>query len=124
MRMLTITAAAAYAGCSRRFIERLLRGADYRRIFRLSSEGQIDADALAEYCNDQRQFRGPGRPLGMRFLFKLSSPKAKRRPVQNDAWRVDRALRLIKLIKDRGGLEVIARALKAQGINPAGLPKT
>lgn len=123
MRMLTVTAAAAYAGCSRRYVERLLKGKDYRRLLRLAA-GKIDADFLADHCSSARQFRTPGRPLGMRFLFRLTPAKSKRPPARDDAWRVDRALRLIKLIKDRDGLEMIAKALTAQGITPAGSPKT
>ena len=124
MRMLTITAAAAYAGCSRRHVERLLRGRDWRLVLALNDNRQINADALADQCRDVRERCSPGRPIGTRFLFRLSASKGQRKIRKDDAWRVDRALRLVKLIKDADGLQMISDALAHQGITPAESPKT
>jgi hypothetical protein len=123
MLMLTITAAAAHAGCSRRYVERLLKNRVWQRFFALTEGGQINAVALADHCRDVRGMRQPGRPMGLRFLFRLPPSKKRREVRKDDAWRVDRALRLVKLIKDADGLQMIADALARQGITPAGSPK-
>ena len=124
MQMLTITAAAAHAGCSRRYVERLLKDKVWQRFFALTDGGQINAVALADHCRDVRGMRQPGRPMGLRFLFRLPASKGQRKIKKDDAWKVDRALRLVKLIKDADGLQMIADALATQGITPGGSPKT
>ena len=121
--MLKITAAATYAGCSRRFIERRLLDSDYRRSFKLS-DGMIDAEALRDEVRFLANFPQPGRRIGTRFLFRLKSSKRSKPQVERDAWRISRALILIGKIKDREGLQMIADVLARQGINPAGSPKT
>ena len=124
MKMLTITAAAAYVGCSRRYVERLLNGKDWRHVLELTDRGLINAKVLADHCRDVRGMRQPGRPMGLRFLFRLPASKGQRKIKKDDAWKVDRALRLVKLIKDADGLQMIADALATQGITPGGSPKT
>jgi len=121
--MLTITAAAAYAGCSRRYVERLLKGKDWRRVFELTDQGLINAKTLLDHCRDVREMRSPGRPMGLRFLFRLPTSKRGRKIKRDDDWRVDRALRLVKLIRDIDGLQMISDALARQGVTPAVSPK-
>ena len=113
--MIKITAAAFYAGCSRRFVERRLQDPDYRRSFKLS-DGMIDAEALREEVRFLANFPQPGRRIGTRFLFRLKSSKRSTRQKECDAWRISRALILIAKIKNREGLQMIADALARQGI--------
>ena len=95
-----------------------------REILRLAADGRIDADELMAACKGDRALGKPGRPIGLRFLFRLPASAGRKSVLRDDAWRVDRALRLIGQIKDRNGLQILSDALARWGVTPALSPKT
>lgn len=124
MPFLKVSAAAAYAGCSGRFVERMLaNGGDYivpRPIkagggydtfkLRRDSRGRIDADHLKALVIAKRlsPYRFPGRMIGTRY-----PQQGQRRGVKRDltdTWRLNRALTLISKIDSLDYLKAIASA--------------
>ncbi len=121
MQLKGIKAAAAYAGCSGRFVEKLLaQGGDYivpkagggyhKFKIRRGSGGHIDADQLRALVAAKRQnpYRPPGRMIGTCF-----PQKNRRRSVNSlmsDEWRLNRALTLIGKINSLDYLKSIATA--------------
>lgn len=103
---MTISEAAVYAGCSRRFIEKLLASGGFETIYQPNGkwlnfeierhpDGTIDAGQLKALVVAKRlcPYRSPGRMIGTRY-----QTKVRRRPiksVQTDYWRFRRSLSLI-----------------------------
>ena len=128
--MLTITAAAAYAGCSKRYVERVLANAGRQMVYttdgskefsiQRDASGRIDADILRQLVitRIKEPFR-PGRRIATRYRLKRVSG-VKQVSERGDAWRLERALTLIKGIVDNESLEIIGRAALERAGHRAG----
>ena len=128
--MLTITAAAAYAGCSKRYVERVLANGGGQMIYttdgskefsiQRDASGRIDADVLRQLviARLKEQFR-PGRRITTRYRLK-PLPSVKQVRLRGESWRLERALTLIKGIGDNESLEIIARAALERAGHRAG----
>jgi len=124
MQFLKIRAAAAYAGCSGRFVERLQAsggeyvvprppkaGGGYDQFkIRRDSSGRIDADQLKALVTAQRlsPYRQPGRAIGTRYPQKGRRRTLKKIMTAN--WRLGRCLTLISRIDSTDHLKGIAAA--------------
>jgi len=121
---LTITAAATYAGCSRRYVERLLK-TDFAKELKRQPDGTIEAEQLKKLCRFLSGRRRPGRRFGTKFLFRL--PPYRKSPA--DEWRLSRVLAQLGEIRSVKYVEIIMltalQKYKALGgTTPAGSPKT
>lgn len=120
MRMLKIRAAASYACCSKRYVERVLANGGKQAIYtpnglmefliQRDESGRIDADILRKLvvARIKEPFR-PGRRITTRYRLKRLS-SVKRVGERGESWRLERALTLIKGIRNNESLEIIARA--------------
>ena len=120
MRMLKISAAASFACCSRRFVERVLANEGRAAVYTLDGlkqfliqrdkAGRIDADVLRELvvARIKEPFR-PGRRITTRYRLKRL-PSVKRVGERGESWRLERALTLISGIGDYESLMIIGRA--------------
>jgi len=124
--MLKITAAAAYAGCSKRYVERVLANGGRQTVYTANgfkefsiqrdASGRIDAEVIRQLviARIKEPFR-PGRRITTRYSLKRVSG-VKQVQERGNAWRLERALTLIKGIRDNESLEIIARtALERAG---------
>ena len=122
--MLKITAAAAYAGCSKRYVERVLAKGEVQMVYttdgfkefsiQRDASGRIDADILRQLVISRLKepFR-PGRRITTRYRVKRVGGVKQIRE-RNDAWRLERTLTLIKGIRDNESLDIIARTALEQ----------
>ena len=123
---LPITAAAAWACCSRRYVERFLkRYKDAKSHLDWRPDGTIDARNLVKVVKDFANLKRPGRRFGTRYLFQL--PPYRKAP--DDGWRMNRILTHLGKLRDPKMLEIIILISEKQlaargGITPAGSPKT
>jgi len=123
---LPLTAAAAWACCSRRYVERFLkRYKDAKTDLDWRPDGTIDARNLAGVVQHFANKKRRGRRFGTRYLFQL--PPYRKTP--DDSWRMNRILAHIGKLRDPKMLDIIIliseKQLAARGGNtPAGLPKT
>jgi hypothetical protein len=118
--MLKISAAAAYACCSKRYVERVLANGGKQAIYttdgfkefsiQRDSPGRIDADVLRQLviARMKEPFR-PGRKITTRYRLKRL-PGVKQVREKGESWRLERALTLIKGIGDNESLMIISRA--------------
>jgi len=118
--MLKIRAAASYACCSKRYVERVLANGGKQAIYtpnglmefliQRDESGRIDADILRKLvvARIKEPFR-PGRRITTRYRLKRLS-SVKRVGERGESWRLERALTLIKGIRNNESLEIIARA--------------
>jgi len=121
---LTISAAATYAGCSRRYVERLLK-TDFAKELKRQPDGTIEAEMLKKLCRFLSSRRRPGRRFGTKFLFRL--PPYRKSPA--DDWRLSRVLAHLGEIRSAEAVfTIMDTAFKKYndlgGITPAGSPKT
>jgi len=120
MRMLKIASAAVYAGCSKRYVERVLASGGEQTVYTTSGSKvfliqrdaarRIDADILRQLviARMKEPFR-PGRKIATRYRIKRVSGVKQVRE-RGDVWRLERALTLIRGIKDNESLDIIGRA--------------
>ncbi|NDE18319.1 hypothetical protein EBZ80_25730 [bacterium] len=90
-----ISSAAAYAGCSRRYVERLLK-TDFAKDLERKPDGTIRADQLKGLCDFLSNCRRRGRRFGTKFLFRL--PPTRKGPT--DEWRMHRSLKHLGEMSD------------------------
>ena len=101
---LPLTAAAAWACCSRRYVERFLkRYKDAKSHLDWRPDGTIDARNLVKVVRDFANLKRPGRRFGTRYLFQL--PPYRKTP--DDSWRMNRILAHIGKLRDPNMLDII-----------------
>ena len=118
--MLKIRAAASYACCSKRYVERVLANGGKQAIYtsnglkefliQRDEAGRIDADVLRKLVNTRvkEPFR-PGRRITTRYRLKRT-PGVKQVREKGEAWRLERTLTLINGIGGYESLMIIGRA--------------
>ena len=122
---LPLTAAAAWACCSRRYVERLLkRYRDAKTDLDLQPDGTIAARKLAGVVKHFANKKRRGRRFGTRYLFQL--PPYRKAP--DDGWRMNRILAHIGKLQDPKLLDIIILISENQlaargGVTPGGSPK-
>lgn len=118
--MLKIRAAASYACCSKRYVERLLANGGKQAVFTPSGfkefliqrdeAGRIDADILRKLVATRvKEPYRPGRRITTRYPLKRPSGVKEVRK-KGESWRLERALTLISGIGDYESLMIIGRA--------------
>jgi hypothetical protein len=120
MRMLKIRAAASYACCSKRYVERVLANGGKQVVFtpdgfkefliQRDEAGRIDAEILRKLVGARvKEPYRPGRRITTRYRLK-GAPGVKEVRKKGESWRLERALTLISGIGDCESLMIIGRA--------------
>ena len=118
--MLKIRAAASYACCSKRYVERVLANGGKQVVFtpggfkefliQRDEAGRIDADILRKLVATRvKEPYRPGRRITTRYRLKRP-PGVKEVRKKGESWRLERALTLISGIGDYESLMIIGRA--------------